>query len=79
MLHYYQSEKYADAIKAWKKAADLKDDNSNLHYNIALAYSQLEDYREATWALQESLRLMPDNESARTLLQRIQALPDSVN
>ncbi|MGA1791823.1 MAG: fused MFS/spermidine synthase [bacterium] len=72
-MFYFRFERYDKAIQAWEKAGELRMDDPQLHYNIALAYYQQGQYEAATRALKESLRLDPDNQMARLLLQRITA------
>ncbi len=73
-MQYFQSEQYNKAIQAWRKAGELKMDDPHLLYNISLAYYKQGEYRAAARELKESLRLRPDNQSARTLLQGIESL-----
>ncbi|MGA1791756.1 MAG: fused MFS/spermidine synthase [bacterium] len=70
-MFHFRSERYEQAIQAWRKAEGLKGDDPQLCYNIALAYYKKGQYMEAIQELTESLRLQPDNQSARLLLQRI--------
>ena len=70
-MFYFRSERYDQAIQAWRKAGELKGDDPQLHYNIALAYFKKGQYTEATQELTASLRLQPNNHSANLLLQRI--------
>ncbi|MGA1823397.1 MAG: fused MFS/spermidine synthase [bacterium] len=69
---YFQSKLYDKAIKAWEKAGELKADDPQILYHIALAYYQQGHYIPARAQLKESLRIKPDNHSALMLLQRIE-------
>ncbi|MGA1843672.1 MAG: tetratricopeptide repeat protein [bacterium] len=71
---YFQTEKYDKAVSAWEKAAELRPGDTNLLYNIALAYYQQGLYREAGDVLKECMRLQPDFQNAQTLIDRIRQL-----
>ena len=70
---YFQSNQYDKAIKAWEKAGELKTNDPQIHYHIALAYYQQGQYIPARAQLKESLRIKPGNQSDLMLLQRINA------
>jgi type IV pilus biogenesis/stability protein PilW len=71
---YFQSEQYEKAVLAWQKASELKPNDSNLHYNLALAYFKQSQYRAADVELNECLRIQPGSQNALMLQERIKLL-----
>jgi tetratricopeptide (TPR) repeat protein len=70
-LIYMRQEKYEDAIKQYEKAIPFQAEVANKagdYRSIGLAYIQLKRYEEAVKALQDSLRLKPDDPIAHELL-----------
>ncbi|MBN2372422.1 tetratricopeptide repeat protein [bacterium] len=70
-MFYFQSEQFKDAVNAWQKASELKPDDFNLHYNLALAYFKQGLYEPADLELKICLRIKPDSQDARMLRERI--------
>jgi len=68
---YFQLEQYEMAIRAWQKVSELKPDDFNLHYNLSLAYVKQGQYEDAYLEAKECLRLLPESQDARLLLERI--------
>lgn len=50
---------------------ELKPDNPNIHYNLGLAYEDLEQYENAIQAFQESNRIKPDDYDTYNSLGRV--------
>ncbi|MGA1870200.1 MAG: fused MFS/spermidine synthase [bacterium] len=69
---YFQSGNYERAMNAWRMAGDLKMDDPQIHYNIALAYYQQGSFQSALRELKESIRVKPDHKPARILMERIE-------
>ena len=71
---YFRSGDFNLAIQAWRKAGELKKEDPQIRYNVALAYCRLGKYTEAADELKELLRFKPDDQAASVLLGRIEAL-----
>jgi tetratricopeptide (TPR) repeat protein len=54
----YSLQQYDDAIKFFQQAADLKPDYANAYYNLAAAYSQKGDFKNAYIAMQTVVNLV---------------------
>ncbi|MBW3623059.1 MAG: rhomboid family intramembrane serine protease, partial [Armatimonadetes bacterium] len=75
---YWQSRYRARALSAFVRAVEASPEDASARYNYAVALAE-EGYRfEAEEELSAALRLQPDHDSARLLLQRLReagALP----
>ncbi len=54
---YLEQGDYAAAIERLKSSIDLDDSNFETHYNLGVAYTQLEDYPNAIKQYQEAIEL----------------------
>ena len=63
--------KYDAAALDWKRAFDLKPENSNFPYRIAQCYERLARFEEARAYVTKALNLSPDNSSHQKLKQRL--------
>ncbi|MEW5801851.1 MAG: tetratricopeptide repeat protein [bacterium] len=70
-LAFSQRGEDAKAVTAWQKASDLDPENPALHYRLGAAYFRQGLYRSAYDEMIESVRLQPDNQEARSLLEKI--------
>ena len=68
---YSQMGQNDKAIAAWQKAADLDPENPAPHYQLGVVYFRQGLYRSAYDEATESVRLQPDNQQSRSLLQSI--------
>ena len=59
---YLEQGDYVAAIERLKSSIDLDDSNFETHYNLGVAYTQLEDYANAIKQYEESIKL--NNEHA---------------
>ncbi len=64
-----------EAIKTLEKLVSDRPNWKDAHYNLAVAYYKQELYQKAMDALKAELRLNPQHEAARTLLNKIYLLP----
>jgi tetratricopeptide (TPR) repeat protein len=64
-----------DAIETLEKIVADRPNWKDAHYNLAVAYYKRELYEKAMDALKAELRLNPQHEAARTLLNKIYLLP----
>jgi tetratricopeptide (TPR) repeat protein len=46
-MHYYSQGEYDKAVEKMQEGLEIEPDNRNIHYNIALAYMELERYEKA--------------------------------
>jgi Flp pilus assembly protein TadD len=58
-------EEYEKALERFKKAAEAKPHDPEVHYFLGLAYSRLEDYPIAITAFEKVLELDPQNRRVR--------------
>ncbi len=63
------------AIETLEKLVTNRPNWKDAHYNLAVAYYKRELYKKAMDALKAELRLNPQHEAARTLLNKIYLLP----
>jgi tetratricopeptide (TPR) repeat protein len=71
---------YSEAVKEYRQATRLKDDDADMFYDLGTALSKLAQYDEAVTAFSKSLDIDPNNtraedalEEAREGVQRIKA------
>jgi len=64
------------AIFAWQQAKEIDPQNPLLHYYLGAAYFRQGKYQAAYVELQESLRLQPDNQQARSLQEKIELIEE---
>ena len=57
---YGQHGDLEDALKCFKRAAELEQQSPQTQYNLALTYYQLKDFAQARAPLEESLKRWPD-------------------
>jgi len=71
---YYTLQNYAEAIKLFREAINLKPDWANFHYNVAWAYYQNRQYDNAVSEMEKTLLLVnsnsPDYQKATQELQQ---------
>lgn len=85
-ISYYQrlcraqqaKQKNSNQEKSQKHLTDSAIPNVDVHYNLALAYLDMNDRQSALTHLQEVLRIEPDHQVVRYMLQ-VMTTPDSVN
>ena len=58
-ISLYKLGDYENAIKAFKQAESVKEDDAQLHYNLGLAYFKLELYNPAVEHWRRCIRLDP--------------------
>jgi len=63
-----KNKMFADAVEYYKRALDLTEEDENLHYNIARAEFECENYARAEDALGKCLALAPDHVEGKKLL-----------
>ena len=56
--------RYDDAIKAFKKSLEIKEDDSYTYFNLAIVYGKKHNYREAIKAYKRVLELDPKETDA---------------
>ena len=71
---------YAEAVREYRQATHLKDDDADIYYDLGIALTRLAQYDEAVAAFSKSLEIDPDNfraqdglDDARAGLDRIKA------
>lgn len=64
-----------EAIETLEKLVSDRPSWKDAHYNLAVAYYKRELYEKAMDALKAELRINPQHEAARTLLNKIYLLP----
>jgi tetratricopeptide (TPR) repeat protein len=64
-----------EAIETLETLVSDRPNWKDAHYNLAVAYYKREHYEKAMEALKAELRLNPQHEAARTLLNQIYLLP----
>jgi tetratricopeptide (TPR) repeat protein len=67
----WAQQKYDAAALDWKRAFDLKPENSNFPYRIAQCYERLARFEEAQIYVKKALSLSPNNASYQKLIQRL--------
>ncbi len=68
---YIKQEKYTEAIHALKKAINIDERFKEAYFNLALACLELGEFECARKATNEALRIYPNYEPARILLEFI--------
>jgi tetratricopeptide (TPR) repeat protein len=66
-----RAHRMEDATDIYLKCLKIDPDSDVLHYNVAVLYTKSNKLREAKEAATNALRLNPDNQHARDLLQKI--------
>jgi len=61
---------YDEAIKAYKLAVQLKREDSDMHYELGLAYGKVARYKEEVETLRRAVRLDPENYRAQEALDK---------
>jgi hypothetical protein len=56
-VYLHRVKRYSDSIKSYQRALELDPDSMNAHYNIALAYLELKDYKRANEHAQRAYAL----------------------
>jgi len=64
----HAEKKYSKAIKQYEKALKADPTETTAHYNLGLAYYELQQYREAAQACSDALKLDPSSANARYML-----------
>ena len=71
---------YSEAVKEYRQATRLKEDDSDMYCDLGMALTRLAQYDEAANAFSKSLEIDPENyraqdglEEAREGVQRIQS------
>jgi protein O-mannosyl-transferase len=72
-VHYYESQRYEDSIRAAKKALEINPNQAEAYSNIAAAYHTMGKLDETVTALQEAIRLNPDLPAAAANLRVVLA------
>ena len=67
----WTQKKYSLAISDWKQAFELKPDNSDFPYRIALAFEQEGMFREALDYINKAIALKPDKKEYQNLHDRL--------
>jgi tetratricopeptide (TPR) repeat protein len=65
---FLMDEKYEQAIVALKKALEINPKDSDVNYNLALAYYSLGDYNQAILYFLETSKLLPNDGVTYSLL-----------
>lgn len=63
--------RYDDSIQIYKKCLRIKPDSDVLHYNLGFLCHYMGDIEGAKVAMENAVRLNPDNENASKLLKKI--------
>jgi len=72
---YYRQKSYTNAVQAFARAVQLKNDFANAHYNLAFALNDAGDPVSALTQLEIVQRLIPvDSADAKTLGEQIDAM-----
>lgn len=77
-LQLYREERYAESIAASRTALALRPSYAEAWNNICAAYNKLGRYDKAGAACEESLRLKPDFQLARSNLQYAREMTKSL-
>jgi Flp pilus assembly protein TadD len=59
-------------VAVWRRGAARSRDSTALHYNLALAYAQRQDYEAALREITRALEIAPDDSTARSLRDTIE-------
>jgi len=66
-----RADRFEDAANIYLKCLRIDPESDVLHYNLALLYTKIDKRTEAKEALTNSLKLNPDNQYARELLEKL--------
>ncbi len=61
---YGKSDRYEEAIEAYKQAISIDPDYANAYYNLGVAYGNLGKYKEAIASSRQAIRIDPDYANA---------------
>ena len=61
---------YSEAVREYRQATRLKDDDSDMFYDLGTALTKLAQYDEAAAAFSKSLEIDPENYRAEDALGR---------
>jgi len=56
---------YSDAIREYREATKLKDNDADIYYDLGVAHTKLAQYDAAAAAFSKSLEIDPDNYRAQ--------------
>lgn len=74
---YFTAQDYLSAATFYRRAATLKPDYANAHYNLAQALFQIQNYPLALRELQTTLNLVDqESQDAKTVQEQIQQLEE---
>jgi two-component system, chemotaxis family, chemotaxis protein CheY len=66
-----RADRFEDAANIYLKCLRIDPESDVLHYNLALLYTKIDKRKEAKEALANALKLNPDNQYARELLEKL--------
>ena len=66
-----RADRFEDAANIYLKCLRIDPESDVLHYNLALLYTKIDKRTEAKEALTNALKLNPDNQYARELLEKL--------
>lgn len=69
----FLSERYAEAIEAYRKCLSLDSRNEAAHYNLGVAYQALGKYLDARASFLKALEINPNHEAAQHALSSLAA------
>ena len=60
---------YSEAVREYRQATRLKDDDADMYYDLGTALTKLAQYDEAAQRFSKSLEIDPDNYRAEDALE----------
>jgi tetratricopeptide (TPR) repeat protein len=67
----FLSSRYEEAVKIWERALKLSPNDSQIYYNMGIAYESLNQLDKAKECFKKTVEIEPENQQAKQHLEKI--------